>query len=168
MTEAQAVAGSSYPLQNTSAPYRQSDQKHCFSCAQLIHVTAASCPSCGAAQAGGSSVLREQPLRPLTNIYSVFCYGCGDQIHAAALACPKCGAPHQQVNIVGSEKSRTTAIVLAFLLGGIGAHKFYLGSIGWGLVYLLFSWSFIPMIVAAIEGIIYLTQDDQAFARANK
>jgi TM2 domain-containing membrane protein YozV len=33
-------------------------------------------------------------------------------------------------------KSKTVAILLAFLLGGLGAHRFYLGSWGWGLVYL--------------------------------
>ena len=167
MTEAERVAGPNYSLQNVPSSYRQSDQKHCFSCAQVIHVTAASCPCCGASQVAGSTS-REPAPRALAGIDSVFCYGCGDQIHAAALACPKCGAPHRQSAVNASDKSRTTAIVLAFLLGGIGAHKFYLGSIGWGVVYLIFSWSFVPMIVAAIEGLIYLTQNDQEFARANR
>ena len=48
-------------------------------------------------------------------------------------------------------KNATTAVLLALFLGGIGAHKFYLGQTGWGVVYLLFSWTFIPGIIAVIE-----------------
>ena len=64
-------------------------------------------------------------------------------------------------NISGSKdkivKSKTTAGILAILLGGIGIHKFYLGKIGMGILYLVFSWTAIPSIVGLIEGIIYLT-----------
>ena len=37
-----------------------------------------------------------------------------------------------------SDKNRVAAGVLAILLGGIGAHKFYLGQSGQGILYLLF------------------------------
>ena len=49
-------------------------------------------------------------------------------------------------------KNPTTAVVLAVLLGGIGAHKFYLGEMGLGIIYLVFSWTSIPMILGIIEG----------------
>ena len=49
------------------------------------------------------------------------------------------------------QKKPTTAVVLTLLLGGIGAHKFYMGQTGLGILYLLFSWTFIPGIVAFIE-----------------
>ncbi len=62
-------------------------------------------------------------------------------------------------------KSRIVAAVLAFFLGGFGIHKFYLGQIGWGIVYLLFCWSLIPSIIAFIEFIIYLCTSDEDFAR---
>lgn len=62
-------------------------------------------------------------------------------------------------------KSRTTAAVLAIFLGGLGIHRFYLGDTGLGLVYLLFSWTFIPAIVGLIEGIVFLTKSDEDFAR---
>lgn len=60
-------------------------------------------------------------------------------------------------------RNRTTAAIFAILLGGLGIHKFYLGKIGQGILYLLFSWTFIPLILGVIEGIIYLTMTDQAF-----
>lgn len=46
--------------------------------------------------------------------------------------------------------------VLAFFLGGIGGHKFYSGKISSGILYLLFSWTFIPAFIAFIEFIVAL------------
>ncbi|MCR4565361.1 MAG: TM2 domain-containing protein [Bacteroidales bacterium] len=63
-----------------------------------------------------------------------------------------------------SEKSRVAAGVLAILLGDLGIHKFYMGKIGMGILYLLFSWTGIPALVGLIEGIIYLTESDEKFA----
>ena len=63
-----------------------------------------------------------------------------------------------------NEKSRVTAGVFALLLGGIGVHKFYMGKIGMGILYLIFCWTGIPAFVALIEGIIYLTESDEKFA----
>lgn len=60
-------------------------------------------------------------------------------------------------------KDKTTAGVLALLLGGIGAHKFYLGQTGAGIVYLLFCWTLIPGIVALVEGISLLTMNQATF-----
>jgi len=55
--------------------------------------------------------------------------------------------------------------VLGILLGDFGAHKFYLGQIGIGILYLLFFWTLIPGIVGLVEGIIYLTLSDYEFER---
>lgn len=60
-------------------------------------------------------------------------------------------------------KNKTTAGVLALLFGGLGVHKFYLGKIGYGILYLLFCWTFIPSLVSLIEGIMILTSTDEAF-----
>jgi|GEM_PF-542232 len=49
------------------------------------------------------------------------------------------------------KKNSTTAVVLALLLGGIGAHKFYLGKTGQGILYLVFFWSCVPAIIAFFE-----------------
>lgn len=61
-------------------------------------------------------------------------------------------------------KNRVLAAVLAICFGGLGVHHFYLGNYIRGIVYLVFCWTYIPSIVALIEGIIYLTQSDEVFA----
>lgn len=60
-------------------------------------------------------------------------------------------------------KSKVAAGILGILLGGIGVHKFYLGKIGMGILYLLFCWTGIPEVVGFIEGIVYLCSNDENF-----
>lgn len=55
------------------------------------------------------------------------------------------------------------ATLLAIFFGSFGLHKFYLGQVVWGLVYLFLFWSLISMILGFIEGIIYLTMSDKDF-----
>ncbi len=52
--------------------------------------------------------------------------------------------------------------VLAFFFGGIGVHKFYAGKIGTGVLYLLFSWTLIPALIASIEFIVGLCKKADA------
>lgn len=56
-------------------------------------------------------------------------------------------------------KNHLTAGFLALFLGGIGAHKFYLGKNAIGFIYLLFCWTGIPAVVSFIEAIIYFLWD---------
>ena len=64
-----------------------------------------------------------------------------------------------------TNKSKVAAGLLAIFLGGLGIHKFYLGKVGWGIVYIIFSWTWIPAIVGIIEGIVYLSMSDKEFHR---
>ncbi len=61
---------------------------------------------------------------------------------------------------------RRIAIVLAVFLGWLGAHRFYLGQIGWGLGLLILCWIFLPLavVVGLIDAIRYLFMDDDTFA----
>jgi TM2 domain-containing membrane protein YozV len=54
-------------------------------------------------------------------------------------------------------------LLLAVFLGDWGIHKFYLGQVGWGILYILFSWTFIPMVIGWIEALMYLTMSDKEF-----
>ena len=68
-------------------------------------------------------------------------------------------------------KNRITAGILALLVGGFGAHKFYLGYNNQGIILLLMSTIgmilvfplFASGIIALSEAIIYLTSSDQKF-----
>lgn len=92
---------------------------------------------------------------------SVFCFACGQPVDSRAEVCTKCGVRQRQA---AGQKSRIAAALLAFFLGGLGIHKFYLGRVVWGFIYLLFCWTFIPAIIAFIEFIIYLCMSDESFA----
>lgn len=96
-----------------------------------------------------------------------FCSSCGETIKKEAEMCPECGVSQDggSSSSSGAGPDRTTAGLLAILLGGLGVHKFYMGSTGMGILYLIFCWTFIPAIVGVIEGIIYLTKSDEEFAQ---
>ena len=58
---------------------------------------------------------------------------------------------------------RIAFALFAIFLGGIGVHKFYVKEYGWGVIYLLFCWTYIPAILGIIEGIIALSSTDKEF-----
>jgi len=60
-------------------------------------------------------------------------------------------------------KERTVAIIICFFLGGLGVHKFYLGSTGWGIIYFIFCWTFIPSIAAFVEFLMLIFMSDHEF-----
>ncbi|WP_142828207.1 TM2 domain-containing protein [Planococcus soli] len=60
-------------------------------------------------------------------------------------------------------KSKLASALLAIFLGDFGAHKFYLGRPGMGVLYLLFFWTGIPAVIGIIEGILYLLQSEETF-----
>ena len=91
----------------------------------------------------------------------MFCQKCGTQNNDNAVTCANCGEsfnkqpmqsaqPFQQpvINIVntnnntntagaaGNPKNKWVAFVLCLLLGFVGAHKFYDGKVGMGILYI--------------------------------
>jgi len=97
-------------------------------------------------------------------VITIFCKNCGKEIDDKASVCVNCGVSVIQPN-QSLDKSRITAGIFALLLGGLGVHKFYMGKIGMGILYLVFCWTFVPSIVGFIEGIVFLTESDESFAK---
>jgi TM2 domain-containing membrane protein YozV len=117
---------------------------HCTNCGSEVAEQATACPSCGVAPRAEKK----------------FCHGCGVETSPAQVICIKCGV---SISAGSTGKKKVPAGVLGILLGGIGAHKFYLGSWGWGIVYILLCWLYVPAVIGLIEGIIYLTMDEAQF-----
>lgn len=69
--------------------------------------------------------------------------------------------------MLSKPKNKKIAALLAFSGTVIfaGFHKFYLGQPLWGILYLLLSWTPIPKVASAIEGVWYLLQDKDEFDR---
>jgi TM2 domain-containing membrane protein YozV/RNA polymerase subunit RPABC4/transcription elongation factor Spt4 len=144
------------------APIRRSDEKFCSACGKVIHSSATHCTQCGASQVAQQA---QVPMAKPANSKATdqrFCSACAAVMHISATQCPSCGAK-QSGNLAISSKSKTTAGVLALLIGGLGAHKFYLGRIGMGLIYLCLFWTGLPALVGFFEGIYYLVMDENKF-----
>ena len=106
------------------------------------------------------------------------CSNCGTDNRTGVTQCVACGAPMVAHNdpfqvpetfapppiATNSSKSRTTAAILALILGSLGVHKFYLEQTGAGILYLLFSWTLIPGLLGLIDAIKLFTMSDQEFA----
>jgi TM2 domain-containing membrane protein YozV len=97
-------------------------------------------------------------------LHGKYCGHCGILlIDATADSCPRCqvsfGSP-------GSARSRNrvAAALLAFFLGGAGAHRFYLGQAGLGLLYVLFAWTLVPGLVSVVDFIRLIAMSDERFA----
>lgn len=78
----------------------------------------------------------------------------------------------QQVYVTGINpawpvKNKLVAGLLGIFLGGLGVHKFYMGKIGLGILYLCFCWTYVPAIIGLVEGIIYLCSSNENFQLKN-
>lgn len=60
-------------------------------------------------------------------------------------------------------KDKTTVGLLALFLGGLGVHRFYLGQTKLGILYLLFCWTYIPLLMGIIDGLLILIRSDEDF-----
>ena len=94
----------------------------------------------------------------------VHCRACGKEIHETAPTCPHCGAPQLGPTTGASLKTQTVAGLWCAFLGGFGAHRFYLGKIVTGILYLLFFWTSIPGLIASIELLVIAFSDTQKWA----
>ena len=103
------------------------------------------------------------------------CEGCGTPLRgewAARGTCVECVKRRRELQRwedvplarpVG--KSRGLAIVLAFLTGSIGIHRFYLGRKLSGVLYLIFFWTGIPALLGIFEGLRLALMDEWTFEK---
>lgn len=70
------------------------------------------------------------------------CLACGAQVSERENTCPQCGAPLSSVTpqYTGEKKDKMIAALLAFFLGGLGVHYFYLGKTTAGIICILITW----------------------------
>ncbi len=92
----------------------------CKNCGNEINENAVACMGCGFAKGTGEK----------------FCINCGNEINPGAMICTKCGSAVKTVasNTTGEQKSKLVAVLLAFFLGSIGIHDFYLGYTKYGVI----------------------------------
>ena len=84
----------------------------CKNCGNELNENAVACMGCGFAKGTGEK----------------FCANCGKEINPGAAICTNCGASVVNAPAANAEqKSKLVAVLLAFFLGGIGIHDFYLG-----------------------------------------
>lgn len=110
-----------------------------------------------------------------------FCSSCGKQLRIGEKFCSSCGAAvdGQRTNTISTtnnipstpsttkkssgDKNKTTAWLLALIIGGIGAHKFYLGRKKAGIIYLLLCWTGIPVLISIYDVIKLIMMSDDEF-----
>ena len=163
-------------------------ESHCFctNCGKPVGPNAIACMACGAAPVGHRKFCRGCGVS--LNPEQIICIKCGAGINVPQNAGPNgynynTGYQNQPGMYPGNPgmnggyapqyhppKNRTVAGWLGIFLGHLGVHKFYMGSWGWGLVYIVaifatagFGW-FVTSIVGLCEGISYLMLSDQEFA----
>lgn len=117
------------------------------------------------------------------------CVNCGVELEDEALFCEECGtqqptkedkkkapktkAPKREKELTvegNKKKSKTTAALLAFFLGSLGIHDFYLGYIPWGilkLVLTVFTCGVVGSIWAFVDFIRILVGSIKADAKGN-
>ena len=75
----------------------------------------------------------------------MFCRKCGKEMDDSAQACPSCGAPTQETvkaEVVNEDVNNIVRkgwflAIMCFFFGGLGVHRFLVGKIGTGVLWLL-------------------------------
>lgn len=80
---------------------------------------------------------------------------------------PRRAAPPATV-VVANDRNKYVAAVMAFVIGTLGIHRFYLGRTGSGIIMLVLSITVVGLVISApwalIDMIRYLVMSDEEFA----
>lgn len=84
-----------------------------------------------------------------------FCFECGELINAKADICIRCGViqiDKQSSDFTDDRNRWLTCLLLCWFLGPFGAHRFYTGHIGLGILQVLTLggcgiWAFVDLII---------------------
>ena len=119
---------------------------YCKTCGNPMNDNQAICLNCGCATGTGNA----------------YCSNCGGQLAPNAVVCMGCGvaadygAAKKAGTAIGGDwcpagKEKIVVILLAFFVGGLGIHNFYLGESKKGILKLLTCWIGIGSILALID-----------------
>ncbi len=114
----------------------------CQNCGSIIEEGIKFCANCG------TSVSERQPAAQQPVAQPAQAYTPAQPYAAAA---PTYIPAQLGVPAGISPLSRTVALLLCIFFGWMGVHKFYVGKVGDGIIYLLFSWTGVPAFIAFIE-----------------
>nr|DAQ49474.1 MAG TPA: TM2 domain [Caudoviricetes sp.] len=146
-------------------PHVERTTKYCQHCGREIDRNSVFCPECGKRVEPESTAQQTPPVPPQAppQPSAIYCPRCGVPASPQGY-CPKCGnyvgggqpsaVPVKQLR----EINKWIAALLCFFLGCMGAHKFYEGKIGMGILY-LFTAGLLG-IGALVDFIVILTKPD--------
>lgn len=127
----------------TTGPEKAVDERYCSSCGELKKSDTEFCVHCGVRIRSSASS--------------------GAQVQPAARRSPERQESKRPIRRSVNGRDKWVAVIITFLLGGLGIHKFYLGKPVQGIFYLLFFWTLIPSLIALVEFFIYLFTPEDVF-----
>lgn len=60
-------------------------------------------------------------------------------------------------------RNKTLAAIFALFFGSLGVHRFYLGQVGLGILYLVFFFTFIPFFLGLIDALVFFGMSEEEF-----
>jgi TM2 domain-containing membrane protein YozV len=143
-----------YPMAPTAPGQMAAQTPHiqCYTCRNWVPQGTLQCPFCTAILPPSQAGIINNPQAPVQQV-------------VIQNMMPTAPSPYAPLTPYRPRKDKTAAGLLAILLGGFGAQRFYLGQTGLGILSILFCWTYIPSLIGLIEGIVILCMDEQEFHR---
>ena len=130
-------------MSDLESPVGDDSTVPCPICGESIHEGVKKCRHCGEWIDRNCEICNT----PIRGVFAArgFCVECAESRNAPP------PVVYEAPSLPAARKSKGVAMLLAFFLGGLGVHRFYLNRPGSGLLYLIFCWTFIPALFALVE-----------------